>query len=189
MQTDSGGFSVIPSGEDILFPEGTRLNDAKFILQNGNIRLPANGQFNNVVMIASAGSIIFEGDNILLTDSAAFASNGIDILQATTFSGTNLLASENPLGRIRFEHDGIISTDDLSVISNGNIEVNGNITIFKAGLQSAGDIQLNGIINFSGFAHAGGNISIVEGTSRSAPISSLLATEPEYSFGFILSRG
>ena len=188
LQTDSDSFTVVPSGEDIVFPEGTSLNDAKLILQNGNIRLPANGQFNNVVMIAEGGGIIFEGSNTLFTDSAAIASDGIDVLQAVTFSGINLLASDNPLSGIRFEHDGIVSNDDLSVISNGNIEVNGNISNFKAGLQSGGNIQLNGTMNFRGFAHAEGSISISEGTGRAEPIASLTPTEPEYTFGFILSR-
>ncbi|MGK7906418.1 MAG: hypothetical protein AB4040_04215 [Synechococcus sp.] len=188
LQTSSDSFTVIASSEDVVFPENTSLSDAKVILQSGSFRLPANSQFSDVVLIAEAGSIIFEGDNTTFTDSAAIASDGIDVLTAVTFSGTSLLASEGSLNKIRFQHDGITSTDDLSVISEGSIEFNANIPSFKAGLTATGDILFNGTIDFSGFAQSGASILLAQGTGSASAISSLVATEPEYRFGFVLSR-
>lgn len=188
LQTSANSFTVIASSEDIVFPDNTSLSDAKVILQSGSFRLPANSQFNDVVLIAEAGSIIFEGDNTTFTDSAAIASDGIDVLTAVTFSGTSLLASEGSLNKIRFQHDGITSTDDLSVISEGSIEFNANIPSFKAGLTATGDILFNGTIDFSGFAQSGSSILLAQGTGSASAISSLVATEPEYRFGFVLSR-
>ena len=188
LTTESNEFVVVPSSEDIVFPENSNLNNSRFILQGGNVRIGENSSLENAHMIVENGSIFFEGNNINFVDSTAIASNGIVATGSVTFLGTSLLVAEDELSGVLIDNVNTVSREDLTIISNGDIQINSDINLFRAGLQAKGNIFLNGYINLQGFAQSEGDINISGGTIASAEIISLTATEPRYTYGFVLSR-
>ena len=188
LAVEPGSFVVVPSAEDIVFPEGVNLSNTTMIVNAGSVRINSNNSLDNTHIITEDGDIIFEGNNIVFNNSSAIASDGIFVSGAVDFRGVSTLAGEGELTGIYLENNAIQSRENLTIVSHGVIQVNADIPLFRAGLQSRGDIELNGDINLNGFAQSAEDICITSGVISSADIASLIATDPKYTFGFVLSR-
>ncbi|MEO0941840.1 MAG: hypothetical protein AAFY30_09795 [Cyanobacteria bacterium J06642_12] len=188
LAVEADSFIVVPSAEDIIFPEGIDLSNTTMIVNSGSVRINSNSTLENTHIITEDGDIIFEGDNIVFNHSSAIASDGIFVSGAVDFRGISTLAGEGELTGIYLDNSAIRSNEDLTIVSHGVIQVNADIPLLRAGLQSQGNIELNGIINLNGFVQSQGNISITAGSVSSADIASAIASDPKYTFGFVLSR-
>ncbi|MGK7913406.1 MAG: hypothetical protein AB4050_18290 [Synechococcus sp.] len=188
LAVEPGSFVVVPSAQDIVFPEGVDLSNTKMIVNAGSIRINSNSSLENTHIITENGDIILEGNNIVFNNSSAIASDGIFVSGAVDFRGVSTLAGEGDSTGVYLSNSAIRSHEDLTIISDGVIQVNADIPLLRAGLQSRGNIELNGDINLTGFAQSEGDIYITSGSLSSESITSLVASEPKYTFGFILSR-
>jgi YD repeat-containing protein len=151
-------------------PANISLSNYIVIVENGDINFNGNNHnFNNVVLVANNGNINLA--NLVGIDVSILASGAINSNAGVIVGGKSQIAS----GRGNINFNGSTRTtaigDELEVIANGNITVNGNSNL-RGNFLSTGTFNFNGNSTLYGAIGAKGNIIfngnvIVIGTGES----------------------
>jgi RHS repeat-associated protein len=148
---------VINGGLNI--PTNAVLNNLVIKVDSGSINFNGSGHtLNNVMLVASNGSINLNNANA--TSLAVFASGSINANGSAQFAGKNLFATGTTTGNVSFSGSTktVASTDQLQVIAQGNISLNG-ASDTRGSFLSAGTITFNGSSTLYGSIAAKGDIT------------------------------
>jgi Bacterial Ig-like domain/PAP2 superfamily/Putative Ig domain/Bacterial Ig-like domain (group 3) len=144
----------------LTIPTGVTISNTVIIVNSGNITLSGSSHtLNNVTLIANNGSVILA--NAQAKDTSVLASGSVTMNGAARFDGKTLIA--NGTGDLIFNGatKQIDATQDLTVVSQGNITYNGaqntrgtflakeNFT-FNGNTQLFGRVKAKGDITFNG---------------------------------------
>jgi Bacterial Ig-like domain len=203
------------------FPQGGTATQPKYVrVTNGSLNIPVNVNLSNYVIVVDSGDINFQGNGSLtnvvlvtsngninlnpsqISNSSILASGTINSNGNANFVGSNLLATGQGNITLQGVNTGTGSSQNLRLISQGQITFNGNTTArgefrsvgtFTANgssdiyglISSKQDVVFNGNSTFT-YANTGNNPSVITtptiqlssssdtGTSNSDRVTSIL---------------
>jgi Bacterial Ig-like domain/Bacterial Ig-like domain (group 3) len=147
----------------LTIPTGVTISNTVIIVNSGNITLSGSSHtLNNVTLIANSGSVILA--NAQAKDTSVLASGSVTMNGAARFDGKTLIA--NGTGNMTFNGatKQIDATQDLTVVSQGNITYNGAQNT-RGTFLAKGDFTFNGGTQLFGRVKAKGDITFNGGTT------------------------
>jgi Bacterial Ig-like domain len=146
---------VTVTGGGLNIPTGVNLSNYVIIVESGDLNFNGSSTLNNVMLIANGGNINLnaaQAENVTAVASGALNQNS-----AARFGGYSVLA--NGTGNLTFNGatKGITTTDNLRVVSAGNITFNG-AQVTRGSFASNGTFTTNGSSEMYGTITAAQNI-------------------------------